>query len=44
LLRRALAIDADAWPESRLINLIMQERARWLLSRIDDLFLPLAPE
>ncbi len=38
-LNRALAIDADAVPEWRLNNLIMQRRAAWLLSRIDDLFL-----
>jgi predicted anti-sigma-YlaC factor YlaD len=40
LLKTALAIDADARPEWRLVNLVMQRRARWLLSRIDDLFLP----
>jgi len=39
LLAQALAIDADARPESRLVNLIMQRRARWLLSRTDELFL-----
>lgn len=39
LLRQALAIDADAYPESRLVNLIMQRRARWLLARMDELFL-----
>jgi predicted anti-sigma-YlaC factor YlaD len=39
LLNRALAIDADAKPDWRLANLIMQRRARWLLSREDDLFL-----
>ncbi len=39
LLERALAIDPDAQPERRLINLIMQERARWLLGRVDELFL-----
>ena len=39
LLNKALAIDADAIPEWRLSNLIMQRRAAWLLSRIDDLFL-----
>jgi len=43
LLRQALAIDADAQPDSRLVNLIMQRRARWLLGRIDDLFLAPAP-
>jgi predicted anti-sigma-YlaC factor YlaD len=42
LLERALAIDADAKPEWRLANLIMQRRARWLLSRQDDLFLDAA--
>lgn len=40
LLRQALALDADARPTSRLVNLILQRRARWLLAHIDDLFLP----
>lgn len=39
LLRRALEIDPDARPEFRLANLIVQRRARWLLSRLDELFL-----
>ena len=39
LLKQALAVDADARPEWRLSNLIMQKRARWLLSRMDELFL-----
>ena len=43
LLKQALAIDVDARPEFRLVNLVMQRRARWLLGRIDDLFLA-APE
>ena len=43
LLRRALAIDPDARPEWRLVNLIMQRRARWLLSRVDQLFLDETP-
>lgn len=42
LLDRALAVDVNAKPEYRLANLVMQRRARWLLSRIDELFL--APE
>jgi len=37
LLHRALAIDADARPEWRLVNLVMQRRARWLLSRTEAL-------
>lgn len=39
LLERALAIDVDTRTEWRLANLILQERARWLLSRTDELFL-----
>ena len=38
LLNRALAINPNAKPEYRLVNLVMQRRARWLLSRIDELF------
>jgi len=40
LLNKVLAIDVNAYPANRLENLLMQKRARWLLSRIDDLFLP----
>jgi len=44
LLKQALAINADAYPDSRLANLIYQRRARWLQSRRDQLFLiPDAP-
>jgi len=39
LLGEALAIDPDAHPEFRLMNLIMQRRARWLLSQREELFL-----
>ena len=39
LLNRALAINPDAKPEWRLVNLVMQRRAKWLLGRSDDLFL-----
>jgi len=38
LLQQALAIDVDRRPEFRLANTVMQRRARWLLSRKDDLF------
>ena len=44
LLKKALAIDADAWPEIRLANLIAQRRARWLLERMDELFLAVPKE
>jgi predicted anti-sigma-YlaC factor YlaD len=39
LLQQALAIDADAFPATRLANLVAQRRARWLLGRMDELFL-----
>lgn len=39
MLEKALAVDVNAKPEYRLANLIMQRRARWLLLRIDELFL-----
>lgn len=38
LLRQALDINPDAHPEWRMMNLVMQRRARWLLSRADELF------
>lgn len=38
LLDAALAVNVDAAPEYRLANIVAQRRARWLLSRIDDLF------
>lgn len=39
LLERALAIDTEKTPDRRLANVVMQQRARWLLSRVDELFL-----
>jgi predicted anti-sigma-YlaC factor YlaD len=39
LLETALDIDPDAEPSYRLMNLLAQRRAEWLLSRIDELFL-----
>jgi predicted anti-sigma-YlaC factor YlaD len=39
LLQKVLAINPDAQPECRLVNLVMQRRAKWLLSRTDQLFL-----
>lgn len=38
LLARALKLDAAAKPEWRLVNTVMQQRARWLLARTDKLF------
>ncbi len=39
LLDRARAIDPDDKPETRLLNIIAQERADWLESQIPELFL-----
>jgi len=39
LLAEALAIDPDANPPQRLMNLVMQRRAKWLVSQREDLFL-----
>lgn len=39
LLERALAIDPDREPKARLVNVLAQRRARWLLARIPELFL-----
>ena len=38
-LQQALALDPDAQPQWRLENHIMQQRARWLLTQSDQLFL-----
>ena len=43
LLQKALGVDPGAQPQWRLANLIMQRRAHWLLSRLDDLFIPALP-
>jgi predicted anti-sigma-YlaC factor YlaD len=39
LLGQALAVNPDANPDKRLLNTVMQRRARWLLSRKTELFL-----
>lgn len=44
LLKQALAINPDAAPEKRLLNLIAQRRAQWLLKRADDLFVEPEPK
>jgi predicted anti-sigma-YlaC factor YlaD len=38
LLNEALAIDISLAPEQKLANVIAQRRAKWLLSRINELF------
>ncbi|MFQ5785841.1 MAG: TRAP transporter TatT component family protein [Alphaproteobacteria bacterium] len=44
LIGAALAIDPDRRPELRLVNTIAQQRARWLESRIPDLFVEASDE
>ncbi len=39
MLEKALAVDADEHKEIRLLNLVAQQRARWLMTRVDDLIL-----
>jgi hypothetical protein len=41
LLDKALQIDPDKVPAERQANLLQQRRARFLLSRVDELFLNL---
>jgi predicted anti-sigma-YlaC factor YlaD len=36
---RALAVDVDRNPEQRLLNVLAQQRARWLLANLDQWFL-----
>lgn len=38
MLRQALRVNVNQWPEHRQLNLVMQRRARWLLGRTDKLF------
>ena len=39
LLNKALAIDPEGVPENRLVNILNQRKARWLLEHADDYFL-----
>jgi predicted anti-sigma-YlaC factor YlaD len=43
MLGAALAVDPDATPDNRLVNLLAHRRAAWLIWRIDELFLDLEP-
>ncbi len=37
-LNKAIAIDVDLYPENRLMNIISQRKAHWLLDHIEDYF------
>jgi predicted anti-sigma-YlaC factor YlaD len=39
LLGRVLAFDPDSAPETRLVNIINQRQARWLLAHVQDFFI-----
>ena len=39
LLGRVLAFDTDSSPANRLVNILNQRKARWLLGHIDDFFI-----
>ena len=39
LLGKALAIDVNAEPQYRLMNILVQKRAKWLLKHLDNYFL-----
>ncbi len=41
LLGRVLAFDPDSSPENRLVNILNQRKARWLLAHISDYFVEL---
>ncbi len=44
LMERALAVDPDAYPPARLLNVLTQRKARWYLENIEDFFLLDLPE
>jgi predicted anti-sigma-YlaC factor YlaD len=39
LLREILEFDVDRSPDNRLVNILNQKKARWLLDHVDDFFL-----
>ena len=43
MMKRALSVNPDIDTDNRLINLLAQRRATWLLERIEDLILDLDP-
>ncbi|MBU8913054.1 MAG: TRAP transporter TatT component family protein [Spirochaetales bacterium] len=39
LMEQALAVDPDAYPDARLVNILTQRKARWYLEHLDEFFL-----
>lgn len=44
LMDLALAVDPDAYPAARLVNLLAQRKARWYLANLEEFFLLDLPE
>ena len=44
LIEAVLAVDLDADPSQRVVNTLIQQRARWLLARIPELFFEASDE
>ena len=43
LIEKALSVDPDAHPPTRLVNLLAHRRAHWLATRVDDLIIDDSP-
>jgi hypothetical protein len=39
LMEKALAVDPDAYPDARLVNILAQRKAQWYLDNLGDFFL-----
>ena len=39
LMEQALAVDPDAYPDARLVNILTQKKARWYLDHLEEFFL-----
>jgi len=39
LMEQALAVDPDAYPDARLVNILTQRKARWYLDHLEEFFL-----
>jgi predicted anti-sigma-YlaC factor YlaD len=39
MMEAALAVDPEAYPEARLVNILAQRKARWYLDNLEDFFL-----
>jgi len=44
MLEKGLAVDMEKWPDSRLVNILQEEKARWLLAHAEDFFVVIPDE